>query len=74
MLCVTPLILELPGPSELEIRRRLTLEGEHDELDPIAIDLNGDFTETKYLLFGLDLEGQQYGVPCYVDFTKLMTR
>ena len=68
------LILELSGPSELEIRRRLTLEGEQDDLDPIAIDLDGDFTETKYLLFGLDLEGQQYGVPCYVGFTGLTAR
>lgn len=47
------------GPSEMEIRRRLTLEEEKDEIASATIDSNGDFTETKYLLYGLDLEEQQ---------------
>ena len=47
------------GPSELEIRRRLTLEAEEDELASAVVDLDDTFTETKYLLHGLDLEEQQ---------------
>ena len=53
------LILVLPGPSELEIRRRLTLEEEKDDAASTTIDSSDEFTETKYLLYGLDLEGQQ---------------
>jgi len=53
------LIPELLGLSELEIRRRLTLEEEKDELTSAAIDSSDNFTETKYLLYGLDLEEQQ---------------
>ena len=47
------------GPSEIEIRRRLTSEEEKDELTSATIDADDDFTETKYLLYGLDLEEQQ---------------
>lgn len=53
------LILVILGPSESEIRRRLTLEEEKDEVTSIAIDSIDDFTQTKYLLYGLDLEEQQ---------------
>ena len=53
------LIVELSGPSELEIRRRLTLEEEKDGLAFTVVDLCDDFTETQYLLYGLDLEEQQ---------------
>jgi len=48
------------GLSEWEIRRRLTLEEEQDGLIPAEIDSSDNFTETKYLLYGLDLEGQRY--------------
>lgn len=42
------------------------MEEENDELASIAVDESSDcFTETKYLLYGLDLEEQQY------VFTKL---
>ena len=54
------LIPELPGPSELEIRRRFTLE-EEEELNSTAGDSDDASTETKYLLDGLDLEVQQCG-------------
>lgn len=54
------LILYQQGPSESEIRRRLTAEGEEGELVSIVIDPSDDFTETRYLLYGLDLEQQQY--------------
>ena len=47
------------GPSESEIRQRLTLEQEEDELASTAVDLDDTFTMTKYLLYGLDLEEQQ---------------
>jgi hypothetical protein len=43
----------------LETRKRLTLEEEKDELNSAPIDPSDDFTETKYLLYGLDLEDQQ---------------
>lgn len=43
----------------MEIRRRLTLDEEKDELASTMIDADDDFTETKYLLYGLDLEDQQ---------------
>lgn len=43
----------------MEIRRRLTLEEEKDEIASATIDSNDDFTETKYLLYGLDLKEQQ---------------
>lgn len=58
------LIIELLGPSELAIRRRLTLEEEKEDLNPVATgsdDDDDDSTETKYLLDGLDLEVQQCG-------------
>ncbi|KAF9777691.1 hypothetical protein BJ322DRAFT_1114826 [Thelephora terrestris] len=48
------------GPSELEIRHRLTLEEEKDDTSSTAVDPSDDFTETKYLLYGLDLEQRQY--------------
>jgi len=53
------LIHILSGPSELEIRRRLTLEEEQDEAMSTAIDSVDGFTQTKYLLYGLDLEEQR---------------
>lgn len=49
----------LSGPSELEIRRLLTLEEEKDEAASTAADPVDGFTQTKYLLYGLDLEEQQ---------------
>ena len=56
------LIIESPGPSELAIRRRLTLEEEEDDdLNAVAAGSEDDSTETKYLLDGLDLEVQQCG-------------
>lgn len=52
------------GPSEFDIRNRLTVEEEQDQIASAAIDSwtddDEDFTEMKYLLYGLDLEGQQY--------------
>ena len=57
------LTLVLPGPLELEIRRRLTLEEEKDDLASALTDPKDDFTETKYLLYGLDLEEQQCVFP-----------
>ena len=42
----------------MEIWRHLTLE-EKDEIASATIDSNGDFTEMKYLLYGLGLEEQQ---------------
>jgi hypothetical protein len=48
-----------PGPSEMEIRRRLTLEEERDNVASATVDPDDNFTETKYLLFGLDLEERQ---------------
>jgi hypothetical protein len=56
----------LPGPSESEIRKRLTLEEEKEEKEEkatvasSAITSSDAFTKTKYLLYGLDLEEQQY--------------
>ena len=52
------LILIPPGPSELEIRRCLTLE-EKDEIVSTIVNFSDDFTATKYILYGLDLEEQQ---------------
>ena len=46
----------LSGPSELEIRRRLAMEEEKDEVASGAIDSIDGFTQTKYILYGLDLE------------------
>jgi hypothetical protein len=43
----------------MEIRNRLTLEEEEEEFASATVDADDDFTETKYLLYGLDLEGQQ---------------
>ena len=57
------LILVLSGPSELEIRRRLTLEEEKDEVTSVTINSIDDFTQTKYLLYGLDLKEQQCVFP-----------
>ena len=54
------IILGLSGPSESEIRMRLTLEEESDGLTSTVIESVDDFTETKYLLYGLDLEERQY--------------
>ena len=54
------LILGLSGRSESEIRNRLTLEEESDRLASTVIESTDDFTETKYLFYGLDLEGKQY--------------
>ena len=44
----------------MEIRRQLTVEEEKGELASAALDSSDSFTETKYLLYGLDLEEQQY--------------
>jgi hypothetical protein len=48
-----------PGPSEMEICRCLTLEEERDHVASATVDPDDNFTETKYLLFGLDLEEWQ---------------
>ena len=53
------LILEFLGLSESEIRRRLTLEEEKESFAS-ATDSSDESTETKYLLYGLDLEERQY--------------
>jgi hypothetical protein len=58
--CSSPLSFNLSlGPSESEIRRHLTLEEERVELDSPVPDSDDDFTETKFLLYGLDLEEQR---------------
>ncbi|KAF9782642.1 hypothetical protein BJ322DRAFT_1022239 [Thelephora terrestris] len=44
------------GLSESQIRRRLSLEEENEELTSAAMGSEDDFTETKYLLYGLDLK------------------
>ena len=44
----------------MEIRRRLTAEEEKDELASSVVDSTDDCTETGSLLYGLDLEEQQY--------------
>lgn len=54
------LSLELLGLSESEIRRHLTLEEEKENLADTRVDSDDEFTETKFLLYGLDLEGHQY--------------
>lgn len=36
------------------------MEEEKDKLSAAAVDSSDDYTETKYLLYGLDLEEQQY--------------
>lgn len=36
------------------------MEEEEEELAPATVDSGDNFTETKYLLYGLDLEQQQY--------------
>lgn len=36
------------------------MEEEKDAFASVATDSDGDFTEIKYLLYGLDLEEQQY--------------
>lgn len=44
------------------------MEEELDELASPVVNSGDDFTETKHLLYGLDLEGQQYvfaGLPSY---------
>lgn len=53
------LILIPPSPSELEICRRLTLEEEKDEIVSTIVNFSDNFTATKYILYGLDLEEQQ---------------
>lgn len=65
------LILEFSGLSESEIRRRLTLEEEQDALVSTIVDPDDNFTETKYLLYGLDLEDQRYGTFVVVESTEL---
>ena len=60
-----------PGPSELEIRRRLTLEEEEGEVTSTMMDSSDKFTTTKYLLHGLDLEEQQYCLPALRSFVEL---
>jgi len=55
-----PLIPDFLGPSESEIRNRLTLEEEMEDLASIAIDSDDKFTMTKYISFGLELEERQY--------------
>lgn len=54
----------MKGPSELDIRKRLTAEEEADQLNSTAVEAlvesSNDYTETKYLLYELDLEEQQY--------------
>jgi hypothetical protein len=57
------LILELLGLSESQIRRQLTLEEEKEDITDTTIDSGDEFTETKFMLHGLDLEGQQYVNP-----------
>ena len=47
------------GPSETEIRKRLTLEEEKDKRSFTTVNSDSHFTETKYLLSALDLEEQQ---------------
>ena len=54
------LILKFSGLSESEIRRRLTLEEERELLASTVVDSDDYFTETKYLMYGLDLKEQQY--------------
>jgi hypothetical protein len=70
------LILVLSGPSELEIRKHLTLEEEKDSIASATIHSSDDFTETKYLLYGLDLEEQLYEFPCclYIFPVELITQ
>ena len=36
------------------------MEEERDALTSAVVDSGSDFTETRYLLYGLDLEEQQY--------------
>ena len=48
------------GLLELEIRRRLTLEEETEGLISTDVESSDDFNETKYLLYGLDLEEKQW--------------
>jgi len=47
----------------LDIRKRLTAEEEKEQLASAAteswVDSNDDYTETKYLLFALDVEEQK---------------
>lgn len=63
------MILELPGLSESQIRKRLSLE-EEEALASAAVVPDDDFTETKYLLHGLDLEEQQYApFRCILGFS-----
>ena len=47
------------GPSESDIRKRLTLEEEKDGLAFAIADGDDAFTRTKYMLFALNLEDQQ---------------
>jgi hypothetical protein len=54
------LIPEFLGLSESQIRRHLTLEEEKEMVTSTAVDSDKEFTETKYLLYGLDVEEQQY--------------
>ena len=67
------LILVLQGPSELEIRKHLTLEEEKERISSTTVHSGDDSTETKYLLCGLDLEEQLYVSPWwYIVFVALI--
>ena len=58
------LLIQQQGPSESDIRKRLAAEEEKEQFASAAVEpqteSKDDFTETKYLLYGLDLEEQQY--------------
>lgn len=66
---LSPLFNSKPtGPSEAEIRQHLTLEEEMEEIASNKIDSTDSFTETKYLLYGLDLEERQYVFPVLAPY------
>ena len=48
------------------------MEEERDEVTSAVADPGGEFTETKYLLYGLDLEEQQCVLPYFVRFLGLI--
>ena len=39
------------------------MDEEKDMIASATVNSSGDFTETKYILYGLDLEEQQYAFP-----------
>ena len=59
MIFVTAFNSKPTGPSEAEIRQHLSLEEEMEGIASTKIDSTDSFTETKYLLYGLDLEERQ---------------